>query len=181
MSYSAGVVTGNDHVGGLLGLNRGHVTDCYSLSEINGESQVGGLVGQNGHSFPVDVYSNFVPGYIRMCYAASVVSGVEEQSFVGGLVGYCELGRGTTCSDFISGFWDTETSGLTNMCGSDRGSPSDCDDSFGKTIAEMQTATTFLEAGWDFIGETENGTEDIWWILEGQDYPRLWWELIPEN
>jgi hypothetical protein len=21
----------------------------------------------------------------------------------------------------------------------------------------------------------------IWWILEGQDYPRLWWELIPEN
>ncbi|MBL7189904.1 MAG: hypothetical protein ISS70_26540 [Phycisphaerae bacterium] len=21
----------------------------------------------------------------------------------------------------------------------------------------------------------------IWWILEGQDYPRLWWELIAEN
>ena len=31
------------------------------------------------------------------------------------------------------------------------------------------------------LGETPNGTEDIWWILEGQDYPRLWWELIPEN
>jgi len=29
--------------------------------------------------------------------------------------------------------------------------------------------------------ETDNGTDDIWWILEGQDYPRLWWELIPEN
>jgi hypothetical protein len=27
------------------------------------------------------------------------------------------------------------------------------------------------------IAETENGTDDIWWILEGQDYPRLWWEL----
>jgi len=26
-----------------------------------------------------------------------------------------------------------------------------------------------------------NGTEDIWWILEGKDYPRLWWELIPQN
>jgi len=24
--------------------------------------------------------------------------------------------------------------------------------------------------------ETSNGNEDIWWILEGQDYPRLWWE-----
>jgi len=26
-----------------------------------------------------------------------------------------------------------------------------------------------------------SGTIDIWWIDEGQDYPRLWWELIPEN
>ncbi len=47
----------------------------------------------------------------------------------------------------------------------------------GKTTAEMQTAGTFLEAGWDFVDETANGREDIWWILEGQDYPRLWWEL----
>ena len=31
-------------------------------------------------------------------------------------------------------------------------------------------------AGWDFVGETANGTEDIWWILEGKDYPHLWWE-----
>ena len=41
----------------------------------------------------------------------------------------------------------------------------------------MQAASTFLEAGWDFVGETENGTEDIWWILEGQDYPKMWWQL----
>ncbi len=26
------------------------------------------------------------------------------------------------------------------------------------------------------VGETDNGTNDIWWILEGQDYPHLWWE-----
>jgi hypothetical protein len=45
----------------------------------------------------------------------------------------------------------------------------------------MQTASTFLDAGWDFIGEAENGTDDIWWIDEGQDYPRLWWEMIAEN
>jgi len=44
--------------------------------------------------------------------------------------------------------------------------------------AEMQTASTFLEAGWDFADETANGTEDIWWILEDQGYPRLWWEAI---
>jgi hypothetical protein len=50
----------------------------------------------------------------------------------------------------------------------------------GLITAEMQTANTFLEAGWDFIDETENGTDDTWWILEGQDYPRLWWESSSE-
>ena len=66
----------------------------------------------------------------------------------------------------VSGcFWDIETSGRTTSHGGE-----------GKTTAEMQTAGTFLEAGWDFADETVNGTEDIWWILEGQGYPRLWWE-----
>ena len=32
-----------------------------------------------------------------------------------------------------------------------------------------------------WMGETANGTEDIWWILEGKDYPRLWWELDERN
>jgi hypothetical protein len=26
-----------------------------------------------------------------------------------------------------------------------------------------------------------NNTEDIWCINEGQDYPRLWWELPEEG
>jgi hypothetical protein len=43
--------------------------------------------------------------------------------------------------------------------------------------AVSAAATTFIAVGWDFIDETDNGTEDIWLILEGQDYPRLWWEL----
>jgi hypothetical protein len=40
----------------------------------------------------------------------------------------------------------------------------------------MQVAETFLRAGWDFVGEARNGTEEIWWIEEGEDYPRLSWE-----
>jgi len=40
----------------------------------------------------------------------------------------------------------------------------------------MQSDGTFLAAGWDVVDERVNGTEDIWWILESQDYPRLWWE-----
>jgi hypothetical protein len=62
-------------------------------------------------------------------------------------------------------FWDIQTSGQSRSQGGT-----------GKTTVEMQTAATFLEAGWDFVGETEKGTDDIWWIDEGNDYPHLWWE-----
>ena len=64
-------------------------------------------------------------------------------------------------------FWNTQTSGQAVSIGGT-----------GKITAEMQTASTFLEAGWDFVGETDNGTDDIWWIDEGQGYPRLWWEPL---
>ena len=67
-------------------------------------------------------------------------------------------------------FWDVEASVQSTSDGGE-----------GKTTAQMQTAGTFLDAGWDFVGETDNGMEDIWWILEGQDYPRLWWELITDS
>jgi hypothetical protein len=91
-----------------------------------------------------------------------VVSGTGWD--VGGLVG----SRNYYWGDVVShSFWDTQTSGQTDSAGGT-----------GKTTGEMQTAKTFLDAGWDFVDEIDNGTEDIWWILEGQDYPRLWWEEI---
>ena len=43
----------------------------------------------------------------------------------------------------------------------------------GLITVEMQAAGTFLEASWDFMDETASGTEDIWWILEDKDHPRL--------
>ena len=61
--------------------------------------------------------------------------------------------------------WDSEVSGQTESAGGT-----------GLTTAEMMTAAPFLAVGWDFVGEVENGTEDLWWIDEGTDYPRLWWE-----
>ena len=69
-----------------------------------------------------------------------------------------------------SSFWDIQTSGRTWSAGGT-----------GETTAEMQTARTFMDAGWDFVGETTNGAEDIWKIDEGKDYPRLWWELPVEG
>jgi hypothetical protein len=68
-----------------------------------------------------------------------------------------------------SSFWNMETSGLDASA-----------DGIGKSTAEMQTAGTFLRARWDFADEAQNGTADIWWIREGKDYPRLWWEAAQE-
>jgi len=40
----------------------------------------------------------------------------------------------------------------------------------------MQERVTFTDELWDFVDEADNGTEEIWWIDERRDYPRLWWE-----
>jgi hypothetical protein len=79
-------------------------------------------------------------------------------------VGYNTGISGTGIGTLI--FWDIETS---KQDASDGGT--------GLAATEMQTASTFLDAGWDFINETSNGTEDIWGIDQGKGYPRLWWEL----
>ena len=166
--YSNGAVSGHQRVGGLVGWNTdvwgngGRVTQCYSRSTVSGYRHVGGLLGSN-----TDPWGN---GVVDNCYSTGVVLGFDS---VGGFGGASGLER--RC------FWDTQTSGLTDMCGTSDDIDADCDGAYGKTTAELQTARVFSDAGWDFMEELENGTEDIWWILEGRDYPRLWWELIPED
>jgi hypothetical protein len=177
-TYSSGSVYGTNHVGGLVGGNGGNVMHCHSTGVASGNKIVGGLVGSNiGPVGTVtDCYSTGVVdgdknvgglvgtngAYITRCYSMGAVRAIGNT--VGGLLGGEGPSIVTVC------FWDVQTSGQnTSIAGT------------GKTTAEMQKASTFLEAGWDFVDETVNGTDDIWWILEGQDYPRLWREFIPEN
>jgi hypothetical protein len=181
-SYSTGTVNGDGwSVGGLVGTNYGSISECYSTCLVSGKEGVvvGGLVGRNtgsvGECYSAGViYGNdtcgglvgYNSGSVINCYGTATVIGMVNGEHVGGLVGWNWTGRGGP-GTVTNSLWDTQTSGQT---ASDGGT--------GKTTTEVQTASTFLEAGWDFIDETENGTEDIWWILEGQDYPRLWWELL---
>ena len=163
---SSNVLSSGSEVGGLVGENSGIITDSYAAGNTSGNNIIGGLVGTNGYINQRDVYWEY-PGYISNCYSTGGVSGT---STVGGLLGYNEVGSVT------SSLWDMESSGQSDMCGIQGSEGSGCDNTNGKTTAEMKRASTFLDAGWDFVGESENGTEDIWWILEGKDYPRLWWE-----
>jgi hypothetical protein len=197
--FTTGSVSGGEDVGGLIGNNAlGLISACCSTAAVAGtSSSAGGLTGSNGGTIsaccstgPVDgVYSvgglsgANVGGTISACYSTGSVSGMY---YAGGLVGsnysatisMCYstgLVRASDCTGGLTGasdsatgsacFWDTRTSGQIQ---SDGGT--------GKTTAEMWRAKTFLNAGWDFVGETANGTADVWWIDEGKDYPRLWWE-----
>ncbi|MBP7053219.1 MAG: hypothetical protein KBE65_19605 [Phycisphaerae bacterium] len=203
-THSSGLASGTRCVGGLVGLNyQGSIAASSSSGSINGTEYVGGLVGRNyegnitmscadasvnaseEYSYVGGLVGDNDGGNIATSYSAGAVSGSDR---VGGLVGYNSgniaacyssasavgdrnysvgglVGLGWPPGTVTSSFWDTQTSGQAES-----------DGGVGLSTAEMQTASTFLNAGWDFMGETANGTEDIWWIDDGKDYPRLWWE-----
>ena len=143
---TSAVSSGNQAVGGLAGVSAGSITTSYSSGDVSGQRSVGGLVGWNYQS------------NITNSYSTGMVSGDQN---IGGLVGKRDQDVGIVADCF----WDTQTSGQATSAGG-----------VGKTTTELRTAGTFLDAGWDFVDEAANGTSDIWWILEGQDYPRLWWQ-----
>jgi hypothetical protein len=177
--YSSAAVSGIWDTGGLVGADYcGTITNCYSLAVVSGDRYTGGLVGSifistisNCYVGGGDVFGEMIVGglvgqsddsTITACYSTSSVTGAVE---AGGLVG--EANPPLWMDEVTDSFWDIQTSGqVKNAVGT------------GLTTAEMQMASTFLDAGWDFIDETANGTEDIWWIDEGQEYPRLWWESL---
>jgi predicted outer membrane repeat protein len=161
----------NRNIGGLIGRNSGPLISCSAAGDVSGDVYVGGLVGNNSDSI-INCYAtgdvlgtDYIGGLVGNKNSISIINcyatgGVSGTTYVGGLVGY----KGVEAT-VLNSFWDIQTSGQLISGGG-----------MGKTTVEMQTAGTFFDAGWDFAGETENGTEDIWWIFEGQDYPRLWWE-----
>jgi len=158
--FAEGTVNGNTSVGGLVGYNNletadpnyhwcGTITTCYAIGAVTGNSYVGGLVGQNSDlSAPGSI--------ITACYAAGSVTGTSD---VGGLAGYNQ-------GDVNACLWDTGTSGQSTSAGGT-----------GKATTEMIMLSTFTSAGWDFLGETTNGTKDDWRMcVDDLSYPYLNWE-----
>jgi len=49
----------------------------------------------------------------------------------------------------------------------------------GGTSGQLKTSHTYTDAGWDFVGESRNGTADIWCLCsERARYPALSWESV---
>jgi hypothetical protein len=152
--------------GGLCGFNEGTIDKCYATGSLdsNVAGSVGGLCGINH-------------GTISNCYTTGLVSGGLAKT--GGL---CGENWGTISNCYAAGysgenvkgfcgydrsmidrcFWDMTTSGQTTSAGGT-----------GKTTLEMQRQSTFTAAGWDFVGESANGTAEVWGIDENRGYPFL--------
>jgi hypothetical protein len=149
--YSNNSISGYDYTGGLAGKNvGGKISNCYSMGSVSGDWFVGGLVAYNARGY----YS----GNVYNCYSIGDVNGFE---FVGGLAAYN--------SSFISNcLWDTDTQthGVTESIVVNEGTVSNVE---GLSTTQMQTRSTFTEAGWDFV--------DTWLINDGATYPVLRQEI----
>jgi hypothetical protein len=152
-SFSAGSVSGAQYVGGLVGANDRIIANCYSLCDVDADAEVGGLLG-------LDAWDSTA----TCCYSAGEVKGRIR---VGGLIAADYAPVVGLPPSIRACFWDMQTSGQAT---SDGGT--------GLVTLWMQTATTFLDAGWDFVDETANGTRDIWRMPKRRGYPRLSWEPI---
>jgi len=198
-------VTGRDYVGGLAGINHGMVSGSCIAGVVQGRNSVGGLAGRNYYNGSITgsfanctvTGTDYVGGLAGTNHGGAVtasyaVGDVTGSSIVGGLVGYNDrdiirsyalgavkgedftgglVGHSHALSNSAGSLWGMETSGLADSAGGT-----------GKTSAEMKTYSAFYEAGWDFIGETENGDEDYWGIDESitdpvnNGYPFLAWQ-----
>ncbi len=167
--HSKGYVSGKYYIGGLVGLNSyGDIIGSYAAGNVCGQEEVGGLTGWNTSGEITNCYATgdvngiqYIGGLsgginstgsITNCYATGKVIGNEN---TGGLLGY-------NTGIIIESFWDVNSSGIMTSAGGS-----------GRSTAEMQTAATFMTAGWDF-------NTPVWTIDEGFDYPRLWWETLVE-
>jgi hypothetical protein len=184
-SYTTGTVVGGSGVGGLIGYSYsnyhhppGYTLDSYSTANVTGEDSVGGLIGYVA-SGPV----------INYCYASGIVTGginvgglvgklttisdyshadysystglVTGASSLGGLVGYKEGG-----SAWYS-MYDNQTSGqTTSALGT------------GANTSSMKKNSTYSQ--YFDIRKIEVWNGQKWYIVEGKDYPRLYWQM-PKN
>ena len=87
---SAGIVGGNNYIGGIVGSAHGVIDVSYSTCTVNGQDYVGGIVGYVGGN-----------AYFRNCYSTGSVTG---NRYVGGIAGRLDR-TATNCytTSFVSG------------------------------------------------------------------------------
>lgn len=179
-------ITGYYYAGGFVGYSRGSIQNCYAKGTVSVAYMIaGGFLGYSTTGSSINnCYSNaqvirlagstdlnigsfcgrLYVGTITKCYTTGAVvyqgtTNPTNKGFVG------SVGASITMS---GNFWNTETTGQTSTSGT----------ATGLTKTQMRTLLTFTNASWDFLGESVNGTSDIWGInaVLNSGYPFLSWE-----
>jgi len=181
--YSTANVTASNGygVGGLVGFSRytnGKISNSYSLGNVSGNSMVGGLIGylyesssvNNSYSKGnVSASEHYAAGLVGLASSGTSITKCYSTGTASATLGYRGglIGDKSSSATITHCFWDTQTSGTTS---SDGGT--------GLTTVQMQDIKNYLEAEWDFMNETYNGTNDIWGInsTDNNGYPFLKWQ-----
>jgi streptogramin lyase len=143
--YATGNVTGYAGVGGLIGSLRGTIEDSYATGNVTGNVNVGGLVG--------DLWGSSSNSGVTNSYSVGLVT---ASSYQGGLIGRNGWEFGGV--PVVNSFYNSTTSGQNDT---GKGEP--------RTIAEMQTQSTFID--WNF--------SDIWVMSNGcpfSGFPIFQWQ-----
>ncbi len=182
-SHAAGSVSGKENVGGLAGVNAGIISDVYATGEILGSdlavSNLGGLVGLNEHR-------------VTRAYAIGKIE--PRHVSIGGLIGRLNSGATVTRSYFDSrttrdnaiGYDEDAASVMTDtmMYYIDRtdnlvkNAPLGIRSTTDPTLSVPNpdaVAITEADFRWDFVGNTADGSKDVWRMTRGT-WPVFAWQ-----
>ena len=171
-----GKIGGMEYIGGLIGLaSSSNIQCCYTSAQVDiYDNHGGGIAASIVNSTIENCYSK--SSVIGMNTGISPIAEVKVNSIIRNFYctspAYTDLGWQLFGVQEVDCFWQK---------------PEPWPDLFSynpnaqmRTLTEMKTPWTYLNAGWDFVIETENGTEDIWdidtsGVING-GYPFLYWE-----
>jgi hypothetical protein len=152
--YINGNVSGTNQVGGLVGMadNVGSVLNCYSRGDILGGISVGANIGR--------CYDDLNYNY---CYHIGNIE-ITDDDFDG------LIGHDIYVTDTSTCFWNTDATDYED----------NDDDPSALTDDEFRISQIFINAGWDFIGETVNGYDNVWYRHDqlNNGYPFLTYQEV---
>lgn len=179
-------IRGDERVAGLCGYNSGTIKYSSAEGSVRGRYRFGLLTG------------NCYMGTISDCYAIGTLSPDDLAASGGGISGdinnstisncYASCGFNET-GDNLGGFCGWSQNSVYDDCVSNRDAYSiSVGGSSGGEVegitthgtSQMQTRGFWNLTDWDFLGNSTDGTDDIWRMYQdGVDFPRLWWQFAP--
>ena len=181
-SYAEGDAEGiEDCIGGFIGnMNNSSIFKSYSTGDANGRDYIGGFIGYMAYSSISDNYAegnakgtgDYIGSFVGYMAYSSVSNSYaagnkEESSNVGSFAGNSvAVSAGTITDSFYIG-------------GQDSG---DLDNGFWVTSKKLMQISTFtvLANNSGYVSEpwsisSSPDPNSIWYISEGQDYPKFYW------